>query len=556
MVDLSDTFINAIPDLTLLVRRDGLIMSNLGGREIGVATRPGNLRGKSLAELWPVNIATDLNKLVRRVLKGRTQSDGSFDHDRRRFEVRVHPLGVDRVLMVIRSIVAGDQERGDASLTNALGGADGGDCALFARKLCDAVANARLRGTQVALAIAQFVDLPGIVNAFGPPLGRMLVVSALERIGELTPPAARGQALPFRTAQLETDQLAILIGAATGYELAAKAAEEIRRTLAKPIELDGRTHRLNPVIGLALYPVDGTEPETLLDRARANLLEVNRAGKLHTLATWSKTHEPRTRDFESVSGGDLERELQWAVEREQFSLEYAPVVELNGRRAVSLTASLRWTHSMCGPVAPEQFVPVLEALNVRSRLDAWMLRRGSSDLARISERGNTRVTLAVSLARQFMDSATAVEQITEATSAAGIALSRVDIGIDARTLAGGSRMGTRLRELRKLGVRIFLDNFGQDDIALARLGALPIDGVRVSSELVACLEADASARAACASALAIARSFGFKSMAVGVAKCSELERLYEYGCEQATGPLFGSPKPLGIYRDEFDRQLI
>ena len=177
---------------------------------------------------------------------------------------------------------------------------------------------------------------------------------------------------------------------------------------------------------------------------------------------------------------------------------------------------------------------------------------GLKDLARVSELGNTRVNLAVSLTRQFMDSATAVEQIAAAAEAAGISLSRVDIGIDAKTLAGGSRVSTRLRELRKLGARIFLENFGQDDIALARLGSLPIDGVSVAAELIGRLEADTSARAACASALAIARSFGFKSVAAGVAKRSELEHLCEYGCEQATGPLFGSPQPV----DSFYRQLI
>jgi EAL domain-containing protein (putative c-di-GMP-specific phosphodiesterase class I) len=181
-----------------------------------------------------------------------------------------------------------------------------------------------------------------------------------------------------------------------------------------------------------------------------------------------------------------------------------------------------------------------------------MLRHGLKDLARVSERGNTRMNLSVSLTRQFMDSVTAVEKIVAAAAAAAITLSRVDIRIDARTLAGGNRVSTRLRELRRLGVRIFLENFGQDDITLARLGSLPIDGVSVGAELIGRLEADISARAACASAFAIARSFGFKSIAAGVAKQSELEQLYEYGCEQATGPLFGTPKPA----DTFYRQLI
>lgn len=528
-MDLSDTMIDALPDLTLVVRRDGLILSNLGGREIGAATQPGTLRGTGLTGLWPANIAVGLNELIRRALRGRTQSNGVFRHESRSYDVRVRPLGVDRVLMVIRSGVASGE----------LGESDSGDCTPFARKLSDAVANAKLRENQVAVAIAHFVDLPGIVRASGQALGQMLVLCALERMGSQAS-AAPGRAPRLRAAQLESDQVAVLIEPVNGPDGAAAATGEIRRILAQPISLEGREHRLNPVIGWALYPTDGFEPDTLLDRARANVLDARRPGGGRAVAARSKVS-----DLESVSPADLERELQWAVERKQFGLEYAPVVEVKERRALALAACLRWNHPVCGPVASEQFTPLLETLNLRPRVDAWTLRRGLSDLARLSRRANTALNFSVSVARQFMDAPTAVEQITRKAASAGIVLSRIDIAIDGKTLAGGNRVANRLRELRQLGARIFLENFGQDEIVLARMSSLPIDGVCIASELISRLSAEAGARAACASAFAIARSFGLISVAVGVATQSELEQLCEYGCGQATGPLFGHPKPLG-----------
>src|SRR5689334_20157512 len=103
MTELSDTFIRALPDLTLVVRRDGLIMSNLGGHEVGVPTQPGALCGKKLQDVWPAHVATELGRLARRALKGRSQADGCFHNESARIDVRVRPQGVDRVLMVMRA---------------------------------------------------------------------------------------------------------------------------------------------------------------------------------------------------------------------------------------------------------------------------------------------------------------------------------------------------------------------------------------------------------------------------------------------------------------------
>lgn len=290
-------------------------------------------------------------------------------------------------------------------------------------------------------------------------------------------------------------------------------------------------------MGLALFPADGQEPETLLDCARSAILEAHRSGQRNPVATCPDTPMP-----ESVSQADLERELRWAVERDQFSLAYAPIIELSGRRTVSIAASLRWTHSMCGPVPEEQFVPLLAALNLRAQLDRWILKCGFRDLSTLSQHDGARVGLCVKLTSQMLDGATVIADITDAAKAADVALSRLDIDIDVRTLAAGSRVRGYLRELRKLGVRIFLDNFGRDGIPLARLSSLPLDGVKIAPEFVTRLEHDPGARAVYSAAVAIARAFGFNCVATGVSQDEELEYLHECGCEQATGPLFGVPR--------------
>jgi EAL domain-containing protein (putative c-di-GMP-specific phosphodiesterase class I) len=136
-----------------------------------------------------------------------------------------------------------------------------------------------------------------------------------------------------------------------------------------------------------------------------------------------------------------------------------------------------------------------------------------------------------------------VVEVATAAAAADIRLSRLDFDIDAKTLAMGSRVRGQLRELRKQGARVFLEDFGADGIALGRLSNLPLDGVKIAPEFVAQLDRDAGARAVCSSAVSIARSFGLKCVAAGVTRHSQLDFLHECGCELVMGPLLGPPQP-------------
>ena len=543
MNDLSDTFIKALPDLTLVVRRDALIMSNLGGRELGVAARPGSLRGKRLNDLWPADVADDLSNLIRRCLKGRSETDGHFDLEQCQVHVRVRPQGVDRVLMVMRAIRGEGRGSCESSGEDPATTHDRNDRAHFARKFRDALAKARLRESRVALAVVHFSDLPGIVNTLGAAFGRMLVLGALERLSSLNLSFTHGSSKPLPMAQLESDQLAVLIEDVPGHAEAARAAEHIRLALVDPIDLDG--HRLEsiPIIGLALFPTDGHEPETLLDRARGAILEAHRNGRQSTVATCS---DPET--TQSMSNSDLEQELRWAVEREQFSLEYAPIVELQCRRTVALAASLQWTHPACGPIAHSRFMPALDKLALRHLLDRWTFRRGFRDLAHLTEQGSPRVNLAVTLTRQSMNATALLEDMTAAAVANDICLSRLDINIDVKTLGAGNRVREQLRELRERGARIFLEDFGDDGIALARLGSLPLDGGRIAESLVDRIDRNVAARTICSAATSVARAFGLVCIATGVSRRAQLDSLYECGCEQATGPLFGLPKPVAALR--------
>lgn len=529
MAELSEPFIKALPDLTLVVRRDGVIVSNLGGGETGVSARPGALLGKTLTQMWNEEIAKDLRKVVLRTLKTRTPTEHRFEHEGRQFEARLQPQQADRVLLVLRRTpTAAPRRQGTLERKPTANRPSG---AGFPRRLAEAVTNARQRESRLALAIVHLGELRELEEVHGASLGERLVATGIERIGAIE---GTGDC-----ARVEDDLLAVLLENIPGRDAAGRIAEQVRRSLAEEIKFEGRFFTFTPTVGVALYPGDGRESLTLLDSARGMTLEAQRAGRINTVVFCSDTVPVR-----AFSGPDLQRELRWAVESEQFELQYLPVIELAGRRTESLDTVLRYTHPVVGVVPPEQYGPILETIDMQAALDRWALNKACRDLAELSRRGNTRQRVAVQVGRQFINTDSMTSDVEAALAAGDISPSRLILDVNLRSLVGGGHTRGRLRQLRKLGIRIFLDEFGADGAPLTRLAHLPIDGLKIGRAFIARIEHDSSARAVCSSIIAIASAFGLQSLGTGVETRAQLDFLFERKCDQAQGPLFCTAKSM------------
>ena len=529
MVELSETVIQAIPDLTLVVRRDGLVVSNLGGQETGIVARPGELLGKTLAQVWNQQIATEVGALILRTLKTRAPSEYEFEYEGQRFGLRVQPQRIDRVLIVVHRVSARAAARRDPLEGKAAVARKSG--AGFPRQLTDAVEKARLRESRLALVTIHLGELREFEDAGGAPLGEQLIATSIRRVEAIE---AVGNC-----ARIEDDLLAVLLEDIPGHDAAGRIAEQIRRSLAEEIILEGRFFALVPTLGVAMYPGDGRESLTLLDSARGMTLEAQRAGRSNSVVFCSDTVPVR-----AFSGPDLGRELRWAVESEQFEVQYMPVIELAGRRTQSLDVVLRWVHPVCGLVPPEQYRPMLEAIHMEAALDRWALNKACRDLAELSRRGNTRQQVAVHLGREFLSTDTMTSDVEAALAASDITPARLVLNINLRSLVGGGRVREGLRQLRKCGIRVFLDEVGADGVPLGRLAHLPIDGLKIGRAFISRIEHDAGARAVCSSVISIASAFGLQSLATGVETRAQLDFLFERKCDQAQGPLFCTAKSI------------
>jgi predicted signal transduction protein with EAL and GGDEF domain len=535
---MCETFVRALPDLSLVVRRDGVIVANLGGRDLGVDYAPGELHGTTLKELWTPEIAARLHQLVRRALKTRATVEQRYEFQGRQYEARVRPQSIDRVLMILRAL-------SDLPVLLPVAMAESGDPAsmldsrdAFERRLSVAAANAKLRQSTFALAVVNLGGLREIEATLGIAFAERLMTAALDRLA-VPRPILGSAPRPRPTAARDGNGLiAVLLDQAPGADAIGIEIERIRRTLAEPLEHEGRCFHLRPTLAIARYPDDGTNPQLLHDKAHAALSEALRCERENGVVYCSDSSW--TTDFSP----ELDSQLRRALQTGELTVRYSPVVEIVGRRTQSLEALIRWTHPACGQLPPERFLPLAQTTDLGADIDRWVLERACRDLGTLRSAGHTRLRIGFNTGRRLLDTEDFVERVVDGAAAAQIALGSVDIDVQERYLAAGGPALGRLRRLRERGVRVFADGCGNGSVALSRIATLPVDGLKLDRRFVAQIEDDPDSRAICNSVISIARAFGLRSVATGVETRGQLDFLRECRCDAAQGFLFCAPQLL------------
>lgn len=526
MSDLSDTLVRALPDLSLLVRRDGRVISHLGGRDLGISAQPGSLIGKSLGELWPGSAADELNRTLRTSLKARKPIVGSLVLGDRRVEARVSPQGVDRCFVTIRQ--TSRIEAGNDTLVTDVRAPDPNDTAGFARKLCAAIESARMRETRVGLLVVSLGALPSVEQAHGAAISSIVVTAAAERLGFYCASQSGAGAGSLRASRIAGEQLAVLLDRITDAEVVQRLASDIRRLLSKAIAVEGCRYKLFPSVGFAIYPEDGPEPDVLLERARASALEPDGVPAESTRKSRRVGNNP------GMERCDLASELRSAVEHGQFSVSFAPLIELAGRRVAEFVATPRWTHAIYGEMQLQAYSDLLDSLDLRTQLDRWLLDRVCAHISAAAAKGNQRICIHLPAGRSWLSDGAVVAEIQAIAKAAEVDLSHLALNIDLQSIVSSSPSLANIRRLRQLGARIILCNFGNVGVALSRLGSLPLDGVKLSRSVTVHCDRNPVARATCEAAGAIARAFKLACNAEGIDRRSQLEIILA-SCTHATG---------------------
>jgi diguanylate cyclase (GGDEF)-like protein len=318
---------------------------------------------------------------------------------------------------------------------------------------------------------------------------------------------------------------------------AAKIAQKLLSVIARPFQLSGQELVVTASIGLSVYPLDGTDGETLIKNADAALYRVKEQGRNH-YQFW--TAEMNSRALERLT---LESQLRRALEQHQFLLHYQPQVDLMTGEITGVESLVRWNHPERGLVSPALFIGVAEESGLIIPLGEWILQTACAQARRWADQGYpVRVGVNLSV-RQFRQKGL-IELVMGVLRDTGLEPRYLNLEItESLAMEDVNASIVVLKAFGKLGVQMSIDDFGTGYSSLAYLKQLPIHTLKIDRAFVGGIGRDADDTAIVTALLTMAQSLGLKVIAEGVETEAQLAFLRTRGCEGMQGYLFSPPVP-------------
>ena len=381
------------------------------------------------------------------------------------------------------------------------------------------------------------IDLDGfkdVNDRYGHEVGDELLVAITARIERIVPPS-------HTLARLGGDEFAVLLEGIT-QERSAEYAEEILTALRQPFPVS--PYRLYTAASLGLHRLD---PEAgtarMLSDTELALYAAKAAGR--DRFAW---YDPQLRTRHLAHARMVDR-LRTAIDRDDLTVYYQPVVDLADDRWVTVEALARWEPEDEVAVSPDQFIPVAEDSGLIVPLGGWMLRHACRDAASWHHEHGTR--LAVNVSVHQLREVDFVSVVHDALAESGLPPHALTLEITESVLVGAGAQRTRaiahLTELRAAGVQVAIDDFGTGYSSLSYLRTLPIDAVKIDRAFVPCERPDDDQQVALVRAIVeLARSLGLGTVVEGVETASQAKVLQRLGCDLGQGYHYSRPVPAAV----------
>jgi diguanylate cyclase (GGDEF)-like protein/PAS domain S-box-containing protein len=402
---------------------------------------------------------------------------------------------------------------------------------LFKERLAHALALARRDHRRIAVMFLDLDQFKVVNDTLGHGVGDRLLQSVADRL-------RASLRVGDTVARVGGDEFTLIVSQITDDDRAVRVAGKVLAAVARPFELDGHELFITTSIGIALYPVDGEDPETLLKNADSAMYRAKEAGR-NTYEVCSPTLSARARERMALETG-----LRRALERGELVLYYQPQVDLATGRIVGLEALLRWVHPDRGFLEPEQFIAVAEDSRLIIPMGSWVLETACRQAKAWRDQGMNGKRVAVNVsARQFQhpDFIKSVEAILADTS---LPARLLELEITENTAMQNADLATSsLMTLKEMGIRVTIDDFGTGYSSLGYLKRFPISSVKIDRSFVRDITTDPNDAAIVSAVIALAHSLRLRVIAEGVETEEQLDFLRRERCEEIQGFVFARPLP-------------
>jgi len=346
------------------------------------------------------------------------------------------------------------------------------------------------------------------------------------------------QAQVMGDALLGGDEFLIVLPDLHAPEQAERVAKKVLAASSAPYLLDGYELSVTASIGIALYPMDGTDATGLMRGADAAMYAAKEAGR-NTIHFFRAEMNDR-----AVERLDIESRLRRAVAERRLTLAYQPVVNVATGEMTGVEALLRWNDPVLGWVGPDRFVPIAEETGLIIGIGAWVLREACRQAVMWNTEGGERQSMAVNVSGRQVMAAGFVDTVAEVLDETGLEPQRLELEITERLLIGsGDPAAAVLSELAALGVRLSIDDFGTGYSALSYLKRFPFDVLKIDRAFIDGIATDPESAALSKAIILMAQSLGLEVIAEGVETAAQMAFLQAYGCDLAQGYLYSEPVP-------------
>ena len=413
---------------------------------------------------------------------------------------------------------------------------------LFLDRLGQAAERQRRRRDTLTAVLALDLDRFKLVNeSLGHRAGDELLAAAAPRLKQVVRSADT-------VARFSGDEFGILLEDIAGEQDAIDMAERIAGVFARPFVLDGNEHFVTASIGIALAE-GGERAEDLLRDAGAAMHRAKERGR----ARYELFDEAlRGR---ALSRLRVENDLRRALQRDELTLHYQPLVSLSDRRMVSVEALVRWDHPERGRMSPADFIPVAEENGLIEPLGRWVLEHACRQAAEWC-RGwpdAAPLTMSVNLSAVQVANRSLAETVATALRVSGLDPSCLALELTESMLVGDNEeLSETLVELKALGLRLVLDDFGTGYSSLSYLTRLPLDALKVDRSFVDGLGTESRDTAVTEAIVAMSRALSLRVVGEGAETEQQVAELARLGCDLVQGFYFSQPVPA----EEITRMLV
>lgn len=415
----------------------------------------------------------------------------------------------------------------------------------YHERLEKAIARAQSTGELVANC---FIDLDGfkqINDTLGHRAGDQLLMQVARRIlgvvrssDWLGRSAADSSEAEIPVSRLGGDEFTLILTGMSVDQDVGQVARRVLEVLSEPFSLDGREVRMTASIGIALYPNDGEDVDSLLRNADTAMYSAKKQGR-NGFQYYSKSMNE-----ESEKKNETERRLRRAIANEEFTLLFQPVRETKTGETHAAEALIRWEDPEFGIIPPDDFIPLAEERGLIVAIGSWVLKAACEQSRQWQQEGFRPIRMAVNVSGHQIRQHDFVEEVATTLRETGLNPKDLELEITESTIMQDDEATDRaFLELNDLGVSVALDDFGTGYSSLSYLRRFPIHRLKIDRSFVARIPDDPEDMAVTAAIVAMAHQLLLPVVGEGVETIEQAQSLAEIGCDELQGYLFSKPIP-------------